>query len=288
VAREGAISRGEYANPPSIPPYHPVAHPHDLSLALRSRDADNQVSPADEFAFAEDLPSLRHITHQVFFIDSTGALCSRASGHAIDVDGEPRPHAPRDPAIGLNTRPGEELVLRHRRPISYPFPNEFSHPLPQFSYDRETQQISISFSYPPNFSNSSENWAEDTYLLASKPRVRPKSVVEHATAFFSTAVTSSMSLISGVGHNKPTPDQVFEGGEIDLRDDEILDLDRGEEGEVDDSPDLLRLVRVVTISPTDYDKTVARYKALRRKWELLPLRAARLSYHARRPSTASA
>ena len=191
--------------------------------------------------------------------------------------------------FGLNSvhTSGEELVLRHRRPISYPFPNEFSHPLPQFSYDRETQHISITFSYPPNFSNSPENWSENTYLLASKPRVRPKSVIEQATAFFSTAVTSSKSLLSGVGHSKPTPDQVFDNGDIDLRDDEILDLDRTEEGEVDDSPDLLRLVRVVTVSPTDYDKTVAPYKALRRKWELLPLRAARVQYHARKPSASS-
>lgn len=94
-------------------------------------------------------------------------------------------------------------------------------------------------------------------------------------------------MLSGIGHNKATPDQVFDQGEIDLRDDEILDLDRGIEGEVDDSPDLLRVVRVVTISPTDYDKTVEPYKALRRKWELLPLRANRLSYHARKSSVAS-
>ncbi|KAF9651384.1 hypothetical protein BDM02DRAFT_3110823 [Thelephora ganbajun] len=217
-----------------------------LVEALRSPDADNQV----------------------FFVDSTGALCSRASGHAIDID-------------------GEELVLRHRRPISYPFPNEFSHPLPQFSYDKETQQISITFSYPPNFANSPQDWAENTYLLASKPRARPKSVIEQATAFFSTAVTSSKSMLSGVGHNKPTPDQVFDNGDIDLRDDEILDLDRSEEGEVDNSPDLLRLARVVTVSPTDYDKTVAPYKALRRRWELLPLRATRAQYHARKPSTSN-
>ena len=112
--------------------------------------------------------------------------------------------------------------------------------------------------------------------------------MEHATTFFSTAVTSSKYLISGVqGHNKATPDQVFDDGEIDLLDDEILDLDRGEEGEVDDSPELLRLVRVVTISPTDYDKTVEPYKALRRRWELLPLRAARVSYHARKASSTS-
>lgn len=96
-----------------------------------------------------------------------------------------------------------------------------------------------------------------------------------------------MTMISGVGHNKPTPDQVFNQGDIDLRDDEILDLDLGEEGEVDDSMDLLRVVRVVTISPNDYEKTVEPYKALRRKWELLPLRATRVSYHNRKPSTSS-
>ena len=100
-------------------------------------------------------------------------------------------------------------------------------------------------------------------------------------------MTSSKSLLSGVGHNKPTPDQVFDGGDIDLRDDEILDLDRSEEGEVDDSPDLLRLVGVVTVSLTDYDKTVAPNKALRRKWELVPLRATRAQYHTRKPSASS-
>jgi len=223
--------------------------------------------PTKEQSLVETLRS-PEADNQVFFIDSTGALCSRASGHAVDIA-------------------GEQLVLRHRRPISYPFPNEFSHPLPQFSYDKETQQLSVTFSYPPNFSSSPENWAKNTYLLASKPRVRPKSIIEQATGFFSTAVTSSMTMISGVGHNKPTPDQVFNQGDIDLRDDEILDLDLGEEGEVDDSTDLLRVVRVVTISPNDYEKTVEPYKALRRKWELLPLRATRMSYHNRKPSTSS-
>ena len=96
-----------------------------------------------------------------------------------------------------------------------------------------------------------------------------------------------MSLLSGVGHSKPTPDQVFDNGDIDLRDDEILDLDRSEEGEVDDSPDPFRAVGVVIVSPTDYDKNVAPYKALRRRWELMPLRAARVQYHARKPSTSS-
>jgi len=223
----------------------------------------------------------------VFFIDSTGALCSRASGHSVDLDGKPPPTHFVIKQFNVNVDPGDALVLRHRRPISYPFPNEFSHPLPQFSYDKKTQQISITFSYPPSFTNSPEKWAENTYLLASKPRVRPKSVIEHATSFFSTAVTSSKSLLSGIGHNTPTPDQVFGGGDIDLRDDEILDLDRSEEGEVDDSPDLLRFVGVVTISPTDYDKTVEPYKALRRRWEILPLRAARAPYHARKPSSSN-
>jgi len=97
-------------------------------------------------------------------------------------------------------------------------------------------------------------------------------------------VSPSRSLLSGIGHNKPTPDRVFDNGDIDLRDDEILDLDRSEEGEVDESPDLLRRVGVVTVFPTDYDKFVAPYKALRRKWELLPLSAARAQYQSPAPN----
>ena len=31
--------------------------------------------------------------HKVFYIDSTGALCSRASGHAIDIVGKPILHS---------------------------------------------------------------------------------------------------------------------------------------------------------------------------------------------------
>ncbi|KAF5312789.1 hypothetical protein D9619_002811 [Psilocybe cf. subviscida] len=88
--------------------------------------------------------------NQVFFIDCSGALCSRSTGHAIDVE-------------------GDRIVLRHRRPISFPFPNEHAHPLPRFIYSTETGEISLQFaqdpSYPSPEDNSSTHWEEKTYIL---------------------------------------------------------------------------------------------------------------------------
>jgi len=42
--------------------------------------------------------------NQVFFMDTNGVLCGCASGHSLDVE-------------------GGRLVLRHRRPVTLPYPN---------------------------------------------------------------------------------------------------------------------------------------------------------------------
>ena len=79
-------------------------------LALRSPDIDNQVSV---FTHLTDISLRRRfipcyvISHQVFFVGSTGALCSRASGHSVDLDSEPSPHALYSRAVLLNHIPGE-------------------------------------------------------------------------------------------------------------------------------------------------------------------------------------
>jgi len=56
-----------------------------------------------------------------------------------------------------------------------------------------------------------------------------------------------MSLISGIGHTEATPDQVFDSGDIDLKEDEILEQERSEEGELDDSPEPLRPVQMIVM-----------------------------------------
>ncbi|KAF8445715.1 WD40 repeat-like protein [Boletus edulis BED1] len=212
--------------------------------------------PEKEHSLVEGLRN-PEANNQVFFIDTSGALCSRASGHAIDVE-------------------GDSIVVRHRRPVSQPYPNAYSHPLPQFSYHQETQEISVSFScdptYPPPGSAGSDGWQRRKYILSSVPMRRPKSLIDNASALISATVAAPLSFFSGNVSTQPksTPEEVF-GGDIDLGEDEILEQDRGEEGEVDDSLELHRNLRLLSIDPRGAlpEGTSARK---RRQWQVLALR----------------
>jgi hypothetical protein len=209
--------------------------------------------------------------NQVFYIDTSGALCSRGSGHAIDIkDGK--------------------LVLRHRRPMSYPYPNAYSHPLPCFAYSPQTEEISVAFecdpSYPPPSTEPSEAWKNKRYLLTSIPLRKPRTIIDDASEFISTAMKSPFAGLSNMfsvtannGENNEKenitpaagPDAVFDG-EIDLKEDEIVEEERGEEGEVDDSPDPSRKVAVVGIATTEEEETLSRKAKARMTWKVIPLR----------------
>ncbi|KAJ7757545.1 WD40 repeat-like protein [Mycena metata] len=125
--------------------------------------------------------------NQVFYIDTSGALCSRSAGHAIDIE-------------------GDRLVLRHRRPVSLPYPNAYSHPLPKFSYSAETGEISGAFR---------------AFILASIPLRKPRTILDDAQAFISSAITAPLSFFSGAPSPKATPEEVF-STHIDLGEDEGL------------------------------------------------------------------
>ena len=68
---------------------------------------------------------------------------------------------------------------------------------------------------------------------------------------------------------KSTPEEVF--GDIDLAEDEMLEQDRGEEGEADDSLEPQRNLRLLSIDPrgTLPEGTNARK---RRQWQVISLR----------------
>ncbi|KAF8079013.1 hypothetical protein FPV67DRAFT_1444215 [Lyophyllum atratum] len=195
--------------------------------------------------------------NQVFFIDTSGALCSRSSGHAVDIE-------------------GDKLVLRHRRPISHPFPNSYSHPLPTFSYSPENGEILVHFTsdpaYPPP-EQRSDTWKNKSYLLTSVPLRKPKTIIDDAAAFFSSALNSPLSFLSGRNPAPhATPDEVF-SGPIDLDENEVLEEDRTEEAEVDDSPDIERKVRMVSIIDKERSDKVLGEKARdRRRWQVASLR----------------
>ncbi|KAK1229782.1 hypothetical protein PQX77_007159, partial [Marasmius sp. AFHP31] len=196
---------------------------------------------------------------QVFFMDEAGVLCSKASGHAIDIE-------------------DEKLVLRRRRPITRPFPSHSSHPLPKFSYSEETQEISVAFSCDPNYydsrsidyTTSESAWKNKIFLLVSKPKRRDPNMFDVASHFVSNTLTSSAYNLFG---GRPSQQTIAaEPGALaaigaELDEDEILDSERGEEAEVDDSPDPLRRVRMITTHRSTVDDfNLVNTARNRRRW----------------------
>ncbi|ESK84090.1 WD40 repeat-like protein [Moniliophthora roreri MCA 2997] len=193
--------------------------------------------------------------NQVFFVDDTGALCSRSSGHAIDIE-------------------GDQLVLRHRRPLAHPYPNCHSHPLPKFVYSPKTGEISVHFSCDPSYpwsSSDSAEWKNKTYLLASVPLRKPKGLMDD----ISTALQSPLNLFGGSHAQKRATLEEMANRGIDLAEDEVLEEERGEEAEVDDSPELMRKVRMITTTKrTEDDHGLLEKAKNRRQWEVVSIRTA--------------
>ncbi|EIN13847.1 hypothetical protein PUNSTDRAFT_95209 [Punctularia strigosozonata HHB-11173 SS5] len=216
--------------------------------------------------------------NQVFFIDTSGALCSRSSGHAI---GKANSRLLQD----------DRLVLRHRRPISYPYPNSYSHPVVRFSFDGKTKEISVTFPVDPVHYSTGDPRSvvfepQSRVVLASIPKRKPPSFVDNAGRFFQsnlvtpfqsnvvnplTHVLPNLSPMGSPSTTSANPEQVFDG-RIELGDDDTLESERGEEGEVDDSPDKNRRLRLVKI---EEGRPASDAAIQRRQWEIIPLRRAK-------------
>jgi len=213
--------------------------------------------------------------NQVFFIDETGALCSKASGHAIDIQD------------GL-------LVLRRRRPMTQPFPNAYSHPLPRFQYYPSTGYISALFSADPNalLSRSTgqmgatspaspADWRAKRYILTCVPKRAERTFADDAAEFINTTATAITTPFTKMFSPNPptsprgsqvTADQVAQG-DIDLREDETLDFDRAPHEEQDDSRDPLRTVKLVELfgKEDENDRLLSDQARVRRQWEVIPI-----------------
>lgn len=181
----------------------------------------------------------------------------------------------------MNTSPDERLVLRHRRPVSHPFPNPYSHPLPRFSYDGATQLITVTFAFDPTYPTTASpdtarsTWKDKMYVLTALPLRKPRTIIDDASELLTSAISAPLSFFSGrAAPATPRPDEVFSSGDIDLREDEILEQERSEEGEVDDSLEKFRHVRVVGVAKEDEQILGEKAKA-RQQWIVMPLRSVR-------------
>jgi len=242
-----------YGFPPGYFVIHSIASNRLLDVAGDSIDDGTEIMlwHEKENSLVESFRGPES-NNQVFFIDTSGALCSRSSGHAIDVE-------------------DGRLILRHRRPVSFPFPNAYSHPLPQFHHSPRTGEITVTFDYDPTYpthSAPSAAWRDKSYHLTAMPTRKPRTFIDDASEMLSSAFQAPFSLFSGTP--KPqTETQVNEA--FDLREDELLEQDRGEYAEVDDSPTPGRKVRVIGTTEEDARSLGAKARG-RRQWRVMPLR----------------
>jgi hypothetical protein len=104
---------------------------------------------------------------------------------------------------------------------------------------------------------------------------RAPGILGNATQFFS----STASRLIPVGSNNRRPSRsntndIGDFGDFDLRDDEVMEEERGEEGDVDDSVENRRDVRVLSLPLTLDEDGVnggSRMARNRRRWEIVPL-----------------
>lgn len=127
-------------------------------------------------------------------------------------------------------------------------------------------------SHPDPSAMPSDAWKKNTYILTSIPQRKPRTIIDDAHAFISSALTSPFSLFSGAAAPAATPEAVF-SSDIDLAEDEVLEEERGEEAEVDDSPEWGRKVRVLGIvNKSREEKGILERARNRRRWQVIPLR----------------
>ncbi|KAI9444598.1 hypothetical protein H4582DRAFT_2108479 [Lactarius indigo] len=191
---------------------------HSLLENLRQPEADNQV----------------------FFIDNSGTLCARESGHALDVE-------------------DGRLVLRHRHPQTQPYPNAYSHPLPRFRYDGTDHFLTADFECDPAFAGGTA-WRAKTFYLTAIPRRRRRTILDEASGALASAFRNPLSLLGG----KQMTRSIY--AKTRWKSWTVAKKLR-----MDDDPARDRAVRIVGMTPEEHlelsDKALTR-----RRWEVVPLR----------------
>lgn len=131
--------------------------------------------------------------------------------------------------------------------------------------------------YPLPGEPTSEAWRHKTYVLTSVPLKKPRSVLDDASTFFATNVFRPIEgvLTRGLGGSavgRSTAEEVQDAS-IEITDDDVVEEDRAEENEIDDSPELVRRVRVVGIVDKEKkDEYIGERMKRRRMWVVHGLR----------------
>jgi len=101
---------------------------------------------------------------------------------------------------------------------------------------------------------------------------KPRTIIDDASEMITTAITSPINFLSNTfgGKSAAKPEEVFDG-QIDLKEEEVVEEERGEEAEVDNSPQLQRHIRVVGVLKGS-EGELSEKAIRRRKWSVSALR----------------
>jgi len=119
-------------------------------------------------------PCQMTIISKAFFINHQGHLCCKDGGATIDVMGS----SPILTHLGFSLRylVGNALILAHHRPPTLPWPNPWSHDLPQFTYCCYTETIAVKFHCDPSvdifWPRPESEWKDKEFIVVSKPKAR--------------------------------------------------------------------------------------------------------------------
>ena len=115
------------------------------------------------------------------------------------------------------------------------------------------------------------------YILTAIPKRKPRNFLDDASDFFSNTFQAPLSLFGAPQPPQSKPEEVF-NGTIELDDDDLVEVDRGEEAEVDDASDLMRRVKVIAVDAIEdmefRSLAMNEQKRRRRTWDVYPIRKA--------------
>jgi DDB1- and CUL4-associated factor 11 len=173
------------------------------------------------------------------------------------------------------------LVLRHRRRVTQPYPNAYSHPLPGFRYERGPKRIIVDFDNDPEFAGGTA-WRAKIFDLVAlpRPRPRPRTLLGNVTSVLPSALRSPLTLFSGPPIPAHDPIAAGTNDTSNLRQKEVEEQGHGEVAEDDDDPAHERDVRVIGLTPEGQSELSPKAWT-RREWAVLPLRNTAARYSTR-------
>lgn len=172
-------------------------------------------------------------------------------------------------------------MLRHRRPISFPFPNKHAHPLPKFTHSTETGEISVQFAHDPTYPSPedtlSTDWQNKSFVLtcdAQRRKVRESSAPRRRS-LFGKLFKSKKATHQSASASTPSTHRISKESGVMETSEHVTELQVQPEDWVEipgSYTDKIRVVTVDTANTATDDHKLSEEAKQRYRWLVIPLK----------------